>query len=320
MRFGETPTGSLRFAAPTTPTTSPVVDPTGAITCHYVKLSKTNGGKEGLGISFPGVPGAGPGTPTKTEDCLFLDVYAPASIFSKGVPIKKVPVIVWFYGGAYVGGSKSGPDDNNPFYTGIGAIAAAQKFNQEVIFVAGNYRLGAFGWLAGHYMEQNGTPNAGLLDQRLILQWVQDNIDQVGGDKSKVSAWGESAGAGSILHHLVLSQEGNQLDPLFSKAILQSPAFEIQWDRSEDGQLDKTYTTFAQMVTHSNDTDIGTLRGLGIDDIALINANYDLVVSSWASTNQIPFGPAVDGSLIRHLPANLFTTGETNKSYPTTWS
>ena len=60
-------------------------------------------------------------------------------------------------------------------------------------------------------MEEGGTPNAGLLDQRAVFQWVQDHIGLVGGDKDSVSAWGESAGASSIMHHLV--QKGGSQDP-----------------------------------------------------------------------------------------------------------
>ena len=136
-----------------------------------------------------------------SEDCLFLDIYVPKSAFNLG--IAKTPVVVWFFGGAYIFGSKDTFGPKIPFYTGDGLIESASTIPKDVIFVAGNYRLGAFWWLAGPTMQSDGLPNAGLYDQRLILQWVQKYINLFGGDKTQVSAWGESAGAGSILHHLV---------------------------------------------------------------------------------------------------------------------
>jgi carboxylesterase type B len=60
-----------------------------------------------------------------------------------------------------------------------------------MVFVAINYRLGAFGWLSGPEVDSAGTPNAGLYDQRLALEWVQQNIHLFGGDASKVTVLGE---------------------------------------------------------------------------------------------------------------------------------
>ena len=183
-----------------------------------------------------------------SEDCLFLDVYAPYSAFESGAADS--PVVVWFYGGAFIFGSKGGANPDSPLYTGTGLMNAAQALNRSMIFVAGNYRLGAFGWLAGPTMETKATANAGFYDQQLLLQWVQDNIAQFGGDKTQVSAWGESAGAGSILHHII--QDGGSTDPLFRKAFMQSPAFEWQWDRNATGTLEQTFnnfTTFAKCST-----------------------------------------------------------------------
>lgn len=116
-----------------------------------------------------------------SEDCLFLDLYVPSSAVSS--PNPNVPVVVWFYGGAYVYGSKNGLGPDVPFYNGTGMLQAAAKANSKLIFITGNYRLGAFGWLAGTQMEKLGLPNAGLYDQRLVLQWVQDFIHLVSGDK-----------------------------------------------------------------------------------------------------------------------------------------
>ncbi len=148
------------------------------------------------------------------EDSLFLDVYVPGAAVRS--PSMKLPVVAFIYGGAYLFGSKDGFEALE-FYDGSGMI---NESGGNLIYVAMNYRVGAFGFLAGSTMESEGLPNAGLWDQRAALQWIQDYIHLLGGDPTQVTAMGESAGAGSILHHLVARET-----PLFSKAILQSRAY-----------------------------------------------------------------------------------------------
>jgi len=84
-------------------------------------------------------------------------------------------VIAWFYGGAYVFSSKHEFDISKiPLYSGQGLLTATPE---PLIFVAGNYRLGAFGWLAGSYREKEALPNAGLYDQRKVLEFVERYIN-----------------------------------------------------------------------------------------------------------------------------------------------
>ena len=209
-------------------------------------------------------------------------------------------MVVWFYGGAYVFGSKNEFDISKiPLYSGQGLLKATPD---PLIFVAGNYRLGAFGWLAGSYMEKTALPNAGLYDQRKVLEFVQKYIKKVNGDLTAVSAWGESAGAGSILHHLV-SMDGEQ-DPLFSRAVLQSPAFEWQWDRT--GSLNDTYTKFASLAGCKT----GNLQCLqSASEDSLDSANQDLFQSTTACQGVFPLGPSLDGHLINTLPAVALQAG-----------
>ncbi|MCJ1327092.1 hypothetical protein MMC10_003758 [Thelotrema lepadinum] len=164
-----------------------------------------------------------------------------------------------------------------------------------------NYRLGAFGWLAGAYMEKKAQPNAGLLDQRAMLSFVQDQISQVYGDPSRVSVWGESAGASSIMHHLVMPQD----KPLFRNALLQSPAYQWLWDRA--GSLNDTYTTFAQ-IAGCTDGDIDCLRDLPISNLTA--ANQDLFQNQAACNGIMPVGPSVDGKLVTDLAVNLINDGQ----------
>lgn len=86
--------------------------------------------------------------------------------------------------------------------------------NNDFITVEIQYRLGAFGFLASEEVKAHGQLNAGLLDQRRALEWVQEHVSKFGGDPSRVTIGGESAGAGSVMFH-ALGYGGGQTD-LFS--------------------------------------------------------------------------------------------------------
>lgn len=152
--------------------------------------------------------------------------------------------------------------------------------------------------MAGRYIEKHAQPNAGLLDQRAILQFVHDHIQN---DPRAVSLWGESAGAGSILHHLgmVSSEKHNITQQLFQKAILQSPAFQWLWDRS--GILNNTYTEFAKN-SGCESGEIECLRAVPTD--ALISAN-ELLFEEALLSGVIPVGPSVDGDLVTALAPSM---------------
>lgn len=230
-----------------------------------------------------------------SEDCLFLDVYVPGKALKN--PSLKLPVLVYLFGGAYIFGSKDSLQPDLPFYDGTGMMGEA---GNGFIFVAPNYRVGAFGFLAGQTMEKDGLPNAGLWDQRAAFQWVKDYISLLGGDPTKVTAMGQSAGAGSILHHLVA--QGGKLDPLFSKAIMLSPAFQYMWDRA--GSLEQAFKAF-EAGAGCKDKGLACLRSAPVDK--LTQANRNLMDSAMASTFAV--GPAPDGTFIRQLPALELRSG-----------
>ena len=235
---------------------------------------------------------------TQQEDCLFLDIYVPATAFQAQ---QQLPVVVWFYGGAFVFGSKADFDLRQfPLYSGTGPINAA---NDNLIFVVGNYRLGAFGWMAGSYMEAHGTPNAGLYDQRKILEFVNKYISNVNGNNSQVSAWGESAGASSILHHLIANFQSDR-NPLFSRAIIQSPAFEWQWDRS--GTLNQTYSSLSTLAGCPT-AEMTCLQNLDVGN--LIDANQQYFQKTTPYDGLFPMGPSLDSTVIQELPAVAFPQG-----------
>ena len=138
-----------------------------------------------------------------TEDCLFLNVYVPDAVFDN--PDSKLPVMVYFHGGALSSG--------NNWYANYGPKHFTTK---DVLVVVVNYRLGPIGFLSLGTKEVPG--NTGLRDQSLALSWVQDNIGQFGGDSGSVTIFGESAGAVSVMMHLLSPLS----DGLFQRAIVQS--------------------------------------------------------------------------------------------------
>ena len=104
-------------------------------------------------------------------------------------------VLVWIHGGGYVLNDKSTTPG------GLLDISAEVGEDGPIIYVALNYRLGAFGWSSGPEFEaQGGVSNVALYDQRLALEWVQRYIHLFGGDPDDVTVIGESAGGGSIMH------------------------------------------------------------------------------------------------------------------------
>lgn len=144
-------------------------------------------------------------------------------------------------------------------------------------------QLGVYGFLAGTTMEKEGLPNAGLYDQRAVLQWIQDYIGLLGGDKSQVSAWGESAGATSILQHLTAF--GGTQDPLFSRAILESPASPFSFDRK--GNLEKAFRTFA------------TRAGCDGKGVACLRAASANALQAAYKQGNYAFFPSADGKYVR---------------------
>ncbi len=85
-----------------------------------------------------------------------------------------LPVIVWIYGGGFEMGSTAS-------YDGARLVAKAVTLGKPFVFVAMNYRLGGFGFIGGREVLNDGSANLGLLDQRLAIQWVADNIESFGG-------------------------------------------------------------------------------------------------------------------------------------------
>ena len=154
----------------------------------------------------PPAPGA-PAARVPSEDCLYLNVWRPAS----AAPGAKLPVMVWIYGGGFTGGSSSSPN-----------TSGTQFAKQGVVLVAANYRVGRFGFFAFPALSRERPDetkgNYAYMDQIAALQWVKRNIAAFGGDPNNVTIFGFSAGGVSV-HSLIASPMARGL---FHKAIAES--------------------------------------------------------------------------------------------------
>ncbi|KAI1207685.1 alpha/beta-hydrolase [Annulohypoxylon truncatum] len=231
----------------------------------------------------------------QTEACLVLDVYVPEAIFAQGVAAE-APVLVWIHGGGFTFGSKS-------FYGSPSGLIAQSRANGEdgIIVVSINYRLGMYGWLAG----DDVTPNLGLYDQRVALEWVQKYIGLFGGSKSKVTAMGESAGASSIVHHI--TAYGGNLPAPFQKAIPQSPAFQYNIDVAAGYNL--TLAVASKQLGTAVEG-VADLRKLPAE--ALFAINQATVMQAPVGT--FGFGPGLDGTYVTDVPQVLLYKGKFDSS------
>ncbi|MET0309388.1 MAG: carboxylesterase family protein [Sphingomonas sp.] len=217
-----------------------------------------------------------------SEDCLTLNVWAPAGA-------RKLPVMVWIHGGALAGGSSS-----ESLYDG------AKLARQGIVFVSINYRLGLFGYLAHPALSaespQHLSGNYGLLDQIAALRWVHDNIAAFGGDSSRVTIAGESAGGLSVIALLASPQARG----LFGKAITQSgymPSYRTLHDATrgllsgEDGGTALAKAAGLATVAELRAADLPTLFKAGL-------------ATGWQPE------PVIDGVVLKRQFAETFARGE----------
>ncbi|KAI5787321.1 carboxylesterase family protein-like protein, partial [Geopyxis carbonaria] len=266
IRYAAPPLGALRFTAPAPPVHNRTLQTpdTGARQCPQAPP---------LWTRDPSPP------PSGSEDCLFLDVVVGETVFAARGKGAGAPVLVWIHGGGFVVGNKAA---GTPLE---GLVKAA---GGELIVVAMNYRLGAFGFLSGRALRgAGGTSNAGLLDQRAALAWVQTHIGAFGGDPARVTIIGESAGGGSVLTHI--AAPGPRY---FARAILQSPSLRPTI------AADAAAGHYAAFLASTGCDDLACLRAL--DTRVLQDANR-------RATGDAPFGtyhwaPAVDGWYVPDFP------------------
>ena len=197
--FARPPVDDLRWRAPQPPV--PLTEPLAATSIGSACVQFANALAVLEDPDDDGIVGS--------EDCLTLNVYAPAGAAADG---RKRPVMFWIHGGGNSIGH-AGPYDG-------GMLAA----NHDVVVVAANYRLGPLGWFSHPALRQaaanaeDASGNYGTLDVVRALQWVQENVATFGGDPGNVTVFGESAGGMNVMALLVSPQAAG----LFHRAVVQS--------------------------------------------------------------------------------------------------
>ncbi len=229
--------------------------------------------------------------PTIGEDCLYLNVWTPAHS-----PSEKLPVMVWIYGGGFVGGM-----------TSIPAYDGTQFAKKGVVLVSIGYRLGAFGFLADPELSaespQHVSGNYGLLDMIAALKWVKANIARFGGDPSRVTIFGESAG-GIAVSMLAVAPPARGL---FQRAISESggsmapPRF-----ANEAGENVRTLAS-AEAAGRS------FLEKLGARDIVAARAlPAEVIQKALGPGLQGGFWPVLDGAILPGDEYELYREGRFN--------
>jgi len=222
------------------------------------------------------------GAASVTEDCLFLNVFAPnAPGETRALP--GYPVMVWIHGGALTVGES---DDYIP----------TKLVQQGVIVVTINYRLGALGFLAHPALtaesREHISGNYGLMDQQFALKWVQRNITAFGGDPGNVTIFGESGGGLSVLSHLTSPIAAG----LFHRAIIESGAYEITLPALADEESHgEAFAASLGCVDQS-------ARCLRSRPVKKILANWGLFDSH----------PNVDGTILPQSPNTAFDNSQFN--------
>ncbi len=222
--------------------------------------------------------------PGQSEDCLNLNVWAPAKHHGK------LPVMVWIYGGGFIAGATSEPRQDG--------VHLAHK---GVIVVSMNYRLGIFGFFVSPELAaespHHAAGNYGLMDQTAALQWVKKNIARFGGDPKKVTIFGESAGSLSVATQMAspLAQG------LFARAIGESGGI---FTRPQDeyqplAEREKTDSAFAREV-------------LGTSNLAQLRAMrwQDILAKLQAHEGRAPFWPDIDGWFLLEDVAQIYAEGK----------
>ncbi|KAF2975761.1 hypothetical protein EK904_014075, partial [Melospiza melodia maxima] len=278
--YGQPPIGKLRFQKP---------EPREKWADVWDATKHANSCYQLLDTTYPGFAGSEMWNPKTnlSEDCLYLNVWVPSP------RPKNATVMVWIYGGGFESGSTSLPVYDGKFLARV----------ERVVVVSMNYRTGALGFLSLPGNEK-APGNAGLFDQRLALQWVQENIAAFGGNPKSVTLFGESAGSASVSYHL-LSPESH---PLFTRAIMQSGSANAAWAAITSSEARNRAVALAKQLQCPTSNESELLFCLQDKDPKEIVENEIFAVSE-SSLLQIEFPPSVDGDFLTDMPEVLVEKG-----------
>jgi len=242
-----------------------------------------------------------------TEDCLYLGLFSRPWDVSKNT---KRPVLVVFYGGAFIQGSAAFtiPPSSFPILNVTNA--------NDYIVIYSNYRVNAFGFLPGKAIKDSPISdlNPGLLDQQYVLKWVQSHIHHFGGDPHNVTIWGQSAGAGSVVAQ-VLANGRNGQPKLFSKALASSPFWPKTYNYNAP-QAEAIYTQLANLTGCTNAHDSETLACLKSVDVQKIrDANLIISASNTWTTSSYTWAPVIDGTFLTETLTETVNRGALNTQF-----
>ncbi|KAJ5101233.1 hypothetical protein NUU61_003455 [Penicillium alfredii] len=274
MRYAKAPTDDLRFRAPRDPDhTENLLDASSLVWARLCR-GRAVGDRVASGRLF-------------IRQCLATK--------ERQLKLQSPGLVLYSRGGYAV--------DSNANYNGSEVV---EQSGHEIVFVNFNYRVGALGFLASESVRKNGDLNAGLLDQRKALHWVQKYIRQFGGNPNHVVIHGDSAGAGSVAHHL--TAYGGQNTTLFVGAVAESSFWPTLRTVAE---MEFQYERFARDVgCHSADDVLACLRATDIKTIQMANVARPFPGGSSAPIPLWYFLPVVDGTLIPGRLYSLFDQGQ----------
>ena len=230
-----------------------------------------------------------PTHPEPGEDCLSLNIASPENAAD-------LPVMIWIHGGAYLTGSANG------------AIYDMESLaSKGVILVTINYRLGPFGFLKLDEVTNGiipSTGNEGLLDQRLAIQWVKENIEAFGGNPENITIFGESAGSWSCALQVGMGINGD-----FQKAICQSGGADAVKTIEEANKWGELF------ISRCHDEGISIKDLLDIDPNKIINIarlmrHIELSDGSKWIMPEIGFAPVIDNHHLHEDYMNNFQNND----------
>ena len=246
---------------------------------------------------------------SENEDCLYLNVWQPDPA-AAGAPVTGAPVMIWIHGGGNFAGSSGDLVATSNDHLWFDGQPFASR--HDIVVVTINYRLGPFGFFSHPELAGEDSPrgNQGLLDQRMAMQWVKENIAAFGGDPGNVTIFGESAGSADVCYHVV--SPGSR--GLFHRAISQSGGCTIRVTgmdptaETAEGQMQ----AFAEAVgCEEADDQLACLRALPVSEI-LANAMQPVPEMGAGTAAQWRFGVVVDGEggVLPKDPIEAFNDGD----------